>query len=417
MSSQYQHRGKTVGGISGILDDWFGIESPKATVVDPVATANAQYQYNKQAAIDSAKYNAVDQYGPFGSTTYQRRDDGTPISQTINLSPQTQQWLDSQFGAATALQDATQKQLGYLPTDRFALPTNKSGTDYATEAFGSDLMNRMPSSGNIAQTSYDQAMAMIQPDLEAARKAKGIELVNRGIPVGSEIYNSEMTRLDTNEANARNSALRQAQLDAGNEETRQINAALAARGYGSNAYQQNLSNVMLERNQPYAEAAALMGTTPTFQTPTFMNTSALRIQSPDYTSTVNNNAAMQNAANNSSKSGLYSALGSIGSAALGSNTLMGKIFSDEDMKEDRHESDGESILVAFRDMPIDNYRYKDGPRKMFGLPEHRTGPMAQDYAEKFPEGSDGHMIDLGDFVGKLASAVKALDARTRNRAA
>lgn len=122
---------------------------------------------------------------------------------------------------------------------------------------------------------------------------------------------------------------------------------------------------------------------------------------------------MQNAAKNSSNSGFMSALGSIGSAFLG-NT---KIFSDEDMKEDRHKSDGESILVAFRDMPIDNYRYKDGPRKMFGLPEHRTGPMAQDYAEKFPEGSDGHMIDLGDFVGKLASAVKALDARTRKRAA
>lgn len=227
MLLQYQQRGETVGGI---LDDWFGIESPKATVVDPVATANAQYQYNKQAAIDSAKYNAVDQYGPFGSTTYQRRDDGTPISQTINLSPQTQQWLDSQFGTSTALQNATQKQLGYLPTDKFALPTDKTGTDYATEAFGADLMNRMPSSGNIAQTSYDQAMAMQQQDLEAARKAKGIELVNRGIPVGSEIYNNEMTRLDTNEANARNSASRQAQLDAGNEETRQINAALAARG-------------------------------------------------------------------------------------------------------------------------------------------------------------------------------------------
>jgi hypothetical protein len=66
-------------------------------------------------------------------------------------------------------------------------------------------------------------------------------------------------------------------------------------------------------------------------------------------------------------------------------------------------------------MPVDDYDYKPEARKAMNLPESRTGPMAQDYARLF-EG-DGSTIDLGDAVGNIFLALKALDQRTMAKAA
>lgn len=652
--------------MGGIMDDWFGIDSsePSAPAApDPVATAAAQYQYNSQAAKDAAKLNAVDQFGPYGSTQFARREDGTPYAQTVTLSPQVQAMLDAQFGAGTALNAAAQKQLGYLPQDKFQLPAAPDARQYATDAFGEKTLdfnnfadplagglykstqqqynspaqavsagqtrqigaqtnqqqynspaqaqqyhdaanaqsyngqvtpqqyqsqgydsqfaaqNLAPtnSTNNIAQTSYDQAKSLFEPDLQAARKQIEIQLANRGISPGDEIWNDQMGRLDRQENQAYSGASRQAILDSGAEQSRQFgqnlqagqfsasenqrgmsdaqfaaqfgmsdaqfkaqfgsgedarnlanqqfgaqfgasedarrlansqfgaqfgsgenqrltsdaqfgsqfgsaedqrnyanaqsgaqyydqsdlarrgltasenqrltsdaqfgagfnqgedarlagadlsnrqflgatqnqqfNQANAALGYGNNAYQQNLANQLLERNQPFAEAAALLGTTPSFQTPSFMNTAPQSVAPPNYEGVVNNNystqAGMYNAAQTRAQSqsnGVLGALGQVGAA------VAPIIFSDEDLKEDRRTADGENILAMFREMPVDDYRYKDEARGAFDLPEHRTGTMAQDYAEHF--GGDGHTIDLGDAVGKLMAAMKALDKRT-----
>lgn len=385
---------------------------------DPFETAEAQSKYNIEAAQAAAKLNAVDQYGPYGSTTYERNPDGTPKSQTVNLSPEVQQWLSSQFGSSTALQNAAQNQLGYLPQDRFQLPGGPDATGYATEAFGADLLDpsKFSNTEDIARTSYDQAKSRFQPDIDAARKAQEIKLKQRGINPGDEIYNDEMDRLDRSANNAYSDASRQATLDAGSEQTRRANTALTARNFGSTQYQTNLSNQLLERNQPYAEAAALLGTTPQFQTPSFQQTAAQGVAAPDYQGAVNQNynaRVGQYQAGQQQQASMWGALGQIGAAAgpkIGSAIASSAIFSDEDMKEDREPASGEGILAMLRDMPVDDYRYKDEARAAFDVPEHRTGAMAQDYAENF--GGDGKTIDLGDAVGKLMAAVKALDQRT-----
>ncbi len=447
-----------------------GSDSSAPAAPDPYETADAQYKYNTAAAHDTAYLNALDQYGPYGSTTFARRPDGTPYAQATTLSPEVQQWLDSQYGTATALQDATHKQLGYLPGDKFQLPTAPNAKDIAARDFGSGALDysgfadplagsmysassvnlgQTPGTQDIAKTFYDQAKSRVAPDLEAARKAKSIELANRGINPGDQIYNDEMSRLDRTEGNTLSDISNQANLAAGQEQSRQFGQNLStaqyggqeqgrlqsadlsnrtflgaqqnqqynrlaqALGYGSGAYQTDLSNQLLERNQPFAEAAALMGSTPNFQTPSFQGTAPLNVASPDYTGVVNNNYAVSSAnaraadaASASSTSSLLGSVGQIGAAAAPF------ILSDEDMKTDRHPADGEHILAAFRDMPVDNYRYKEGARAEFDLPEHRTGTMAQDYAEHF--GGDGHTIDMGDAVGKLMAAMKALDHRTAN---
>lgn len=71
---------------------------------DPVATAAAQSQQNKDAAIAQANLNRIDQYTPDGSITYKQigtNEDGTPrYQQTMAYSP-TQQAIYDQDNAVT----------------------------------------------------------------------------------------------------------------------------------------------------------------------------------------------------------------------------------------------------------------------------------------------------------------------------
>jgi len=379
--------------------------SPKPP--DPEQTAASQYKYNKQAAEDFMRMGSLDQYGPFGSTTYERGPDGLPTSQTVNLSPEVQNWLDSQFAASGGLSDAALKQIGYLPQDRFELPTGPTATDYATGAFGSELLDPSNFSdlSDISQTSYDQARSLFEPDIENARNQMEVQLAQRGIPVGSEIYNQEMDRLDRSANQAYSGAARQATLDAGNEQSRRFNTALQGQTFGQNQYQTNLSNDLLERNQPYAEASALLGTNPSFQTPSFMNTPSQQIAAPDYQGQVNANYQAQVANNNN----MWNTIGQVGSAVLP------LALSDEDMKEDFEPVDGEMVLASFREMPVEEWSYTDEARMDHGVPEGRmVGPTAQDWKQQF--GGDGKTIPVVDAIGRLAKAVQTLDKRTMRAA-
>lgn len=322
-----------------------------------------------------------------------------------------QAWLDSQFGSSTKLQDATSRQLDFLPQDKFQLPGDVDAAGYARQAFGDAIIDpsRFGDTSDIARTSYEQQKSLFQPDIDQAKKEAEVMLAQRGIPVGSEIWNDEMGRLDRQASQAYSGASRQATLDAGQEQSRLVNQATQAQNFGSNAYQTNLSNELLQRNQPFSEAAALMGTTPQFQTPSFMNTAQSNVQTPDFIGAQNASHAA-NMANWQAGQNKFSSIAGL----AGTGIQAAAMFSDEDMKEDRSAADGEAILNAFREMPVDDYAYKDEAQTAFDLPERRTGTMAQDYAEHF--GGDGHMIDVGDAVGKLMAAVKALDKRTAGAA-
>ena len=62
---------------------------------DPVSTSKAQYEYNKEAAYDSAKLNQINQYTPWGDLSY-TGDIGSPNrTQHVNLSPSQRGLFDS----------------------------------------------------------------------------------------------------------------------------------------------------------------------------------------------------------------------------------------------------------------------------------------------------------------------------------
>jgi hypothetical protein len=90
------------------------------------------------------------------------------------------------------------------------------------------------------------------------------------------------------------------------------------------------------------------------------------------------------------------------------------MFSDKNMKEDRRPADGEASLMRIAALPIDHYKYKKSAQRDYGVPERRTGPMAQDVAKHFgPEASDGHVVDLADMAGHMMAAIGALEQRTQ----
>lgn len=116
-----------------------GKKTPKApTPADPVALAAAQGQANKDAIRESAKVNAVDIFGPDGSTTYNRNPDGTPMAQVTTLNPVAQQAYNGQQQIALDLTGRAQNAVNAAPNTPFTLngvpfdPRNFDASQYGT---------------------------------------------------------------------------------------------------------------------------------------------------------------------------------------------------------------------------------------------------------------------------------------------
>jgi hypothetical protein len=111
----------------------------------------------------------------------------------------------------------------------------------------------------------------------------------------------------------------------------------------------------------------------------------------------------------------------IGSSLVGAG--ISALFSDENIKDSiRDDVDGEKTLGAFSRMPIKSWQYDEDSQAEHGLDGDRhVGPMADDAAKAFgeeaPEAAPGVKgIDVVSMLGKMAAAIKALDARTTSLA-
>lgn len=191
---------------------------------DPVKTAEAQSQYNTQAATTQQQLNMVDSSNPFGSTSYTQSGawaDGTPkYSQSTSLNPQLQGAVDNAYSTLS---------------QPFSMDTN---------AIESHLM--------------DLQKSRIDPMLEQRRASTEQSLFNRGVRPGTEAYTRGME------------AVTQGENDQWNE--------LALNGRS-----QALSELLTARNQPLNELTGMLsGTQINQQTP------QAGVSPVDYTGLVNN---------------------------------------------------------------------------------------------------------------------------------
>lgn len=302
---------------------------------DPVATAAAQSKYNTQTAMTQQAMNMVDQYSPFGSSTYSQNGtqtiigpDGKPIqvpryTQTTTLSPE-QQAIFEQGQVA-------QGNLAGLAADQSAamrdyLNAPFSFTDQDAEAW-----------------AYDRAAPRILAQQGQNEDALRTTLANKGIREGSAAWNAEMARLT-------------------NANTDQLNQlALTGRG-------QAFSEALASRNQPINELSALMSGSQVSM-PQFGATPQTGVAGTDYTGLVNNqyNAQVQQA--NAMNGGLFGLLGTGLS-----------LFSDRRLK-----TDIKRVGATDGGTPVYTYRY--GGKGPFHM-----GVMAQEVPEAATMHESGYLM-------------------------
>lgn len=242
-------------------------DAPKAP--DPTKTANTQLGYSKDAAQSTINMNSLDRNGPFGSSTFTRDANGNVTGQNVSLSSLLQ-------GGSDATQNAFTANAGNLPTG----PINWDSTT-------------VPS---IVSSNYANYENLVAPQRAQQQKQLDTTLSDRGIPIGSEIY-------DDAQGNLNNSF----NLADSNTAASFLNAAPGQQA-------QLISNQTNMQNQPYQTAGLNLGL---LQGLGSLNSAAPQgsasVGAPDYSGLVNNNYAQQMQQYNNQMTGL----GNLAGAGLG----------------------------------------------------------------------------------------------------
>lgn len=293
----------------------------------PSATkqANQQFNWYKKAALFSKGLNAGKTVTPWGTTTVDKNG-----NTTLKLGPAEKQLYSTTNKAKLGLAEN-------LPTGAFEMP-DTARADQVEKAL------------------YERRLGLIKPELDQADAAKRLELSDRGIPIGSEVYNTETDRLDRNRANALAGIAQDATLAGGQESDRLLSQALTV------------------RNQPFNEWASMVSASP-IQQPQIPSRPSYSVGSPDLMGAYANQQQQQNNRNTSMWNGLFN---------LGSSFLL----SDE-----RAKTDVERVGETDAGLPIYTYKYRgaeDGPTFM--------GLLAQDVEDAFP-----------DAVARRHDGLKAVD--------
>lgn len=259
---------------------------------DPAKTAAAQTASNKETAVANANLNRVDQYTPFGSSTYKitgTNPDGTPkYEQTTAFSAPVQGLFDANIGMSQGLANIGQGQLAGLQ-QQYANPLN----------LNTEVENK------IAQFQA----ARLDPELARQDDALRNRLTNQGIREGTEAWDRALERQGRMATDSRNQMW------------------LSAR-------QQGVNEALTQRNQPLMEFNSIRtGTAPNM--PTFTNVPGVNMANTDVAGIYGQNynqqlaaAQMQNSANNAFMGGLFGLGGGLLNMGVpGGGTIGGSLFS------------------------------------------------------------------------------------------
>lgn len=101
--------------------------------------------------------------------------------------------------------------------------------------------------------------------------------------------------------------------------------------------------------------------------------------------------------------GLFGAIGTIAGMVSGNPLAM---LSSKDAKTDKRKIKSGAALGALREMPVEEWTYKDG----MGDGERHVGPYAEDFHKATGRG-DGKSIPIQDAIGLTMGAVRDVDDR------
>lgn len=227
---------------------------------NPVTTAQAQTDSNRQTAITQAGLNATNQITPYGNLTYDQIgtwEDGTPRYQAtqslsdgaqslFNTGQQTQQNLanlaQQQSGRLSGLLNQN-LDLSGLPSGGRApgLSTMGGDTSGIATSFGQagDIQSQLGDQDSWGQVQRveDALFSRLNPQIDRQRQQMETDLANRGIRPGSTAYSQAMGDFNRDLNDQRTSVL----LNAGQEQNRMQQVALNSGNFANNAQAQNFT--------------------------------------------------------------------------------------------------------------------------------------------------------------------------------
>lgn len=320
---------------------------------DPYQTAQAQTDANKSAIQESYKDAAIDQYAPWGSTTYSRDANGMPIAQNTNLSPAGQQYYDTSSALTNALAGKAATLASYIPTNAFSLsgiPGVPQGLDYSSLSSinSPNLQTGYDTSGlpgipgindfsadrqNVTDAQYGLQTQYLDPQYAQKQNEFTQSLSDRGIVAGSDLYNNQWQNFNDQKARDYQAARDSSILSGGNEQSRLFGLQQSARnemlGERSNlaafgntaqtqqfgleqqlrnqglseqqvqaqmqdyAHQTASQDLQTERNQRMNEASALIQGSPSMQMPQSQGTPQFSMPTTDIGQYINQNYSQQ----------------------------------------------------------------------------------------------------------------------------
>lgn len=146
----------------------------------------------KGAAEATALSQKTSQYTPYGDLVYSA-DPGSPSGwkSTINLSPEAQRTLETQFGLSNEMGDLTRQQIPGVQ-QQYSQPMDLSSV------------------GDVANRAYETMTSRLDPQWEQREGAERTRLANQGLTSGGEAYGNAMREF----GQQRNDAYQQANLGA-----------------------------------------------------------------------------------------------------------------------------------------------------------------------------------------------------------
>lgn len=263
--------------------------SPKAPAApDPVATAQAQSQYNKEAAVAQANLNRINQVTPQGSLTYTQtgtNSDGTPqYTQTQTLSADEQAKYDQQNKVALALGGLANDNIGRVAAtqgkdfnfsgatplktsvDTSGLPALSTGPSSVAGAGGIQRLldysglTKLPGTDDFSADAkrvqdavYSQAASRLDPRFSQEDNDMKAALAAKGISENSDAYRRELDNFARAKNDAYQTAVNNSITAGSGEQSRLFNLALAARQQGKSEIDTQGEFANAAQQQQYAQ--------------------------------------------------------------------------------------------------------------------------------------------------------------------
>ena len=227
----------------GFITDLF--QNPQApSSPDYTNVAQQQGQLNRDAARFGSQLNRPDTVTPFSTSTFRETAPDQFLS-TTTLAPEYESIRSQQAANQAQLGQLAGGRLGQIPTDAFSL---SNAATYNLPEF-SDFNTFTQGA---ADNFFNRASGRLIPEFDRQETALRTDLINRGIPEGSDAFNTEFNLFNQRKNDALGDLASQSVFQGQNLLGTTMANILTGR-------QQQLSDALLERSQPFNEAQALLG--------------------------------------------------------------------------------------------------------------------------------------------------------------